>query len=455
MNSRIEIDIIDKDGWRKTCPIQKSIFHIGSNPANDIVLEMMHGAGVSARHAQFIALPDGSGYRMVNLGDSNILLSETRDTSVPPHSVAAVNDGSTLKIGDFTLIFHGEAIAKTITPASIRDGNIGLRLRLPKTQLLANRTLTGAVIVSNQGDQSGVQFNLELEGLAGDCFSLEPAPILPSGSEAEVVFHFYHRGNKPLAGEHTITIRAIAPYAYPNEEATVTSTIQVQPHFRYSLQPVPIPAPPTEPSSSALPPVNATPPPAPMRAREVETSVNVEAGWDEPKSTVDISTKDAGMPKPSKAAQPEKRLAQRDVAQVPEPEEVGNETPPEIAIMATGEVLPAPPETIAAEKPVAIETSTEPIETTERSRASESASAPAPDDEWKTASEESPQEPNERPDVITLKAAPPTVVENVATTTPPAVHADDDWWSEPDDDAPVANADWWSESQANTPTTDE
>ena len=85
MNQQIEIEVIDKDGWKKTFPIRKNIFHIGSVTANDVVLEAKRGAGIAPRHAQFIALQEG-GYRLVNLGDTEIHLEGTENRIVPPHS---------------------------------------------------------------------------------------------------------------------------------------------------------------------------------------------------------------------------------------------------------------------------------------------------------------------------------------------------------------------------------
>ena len=52
-----QVEVVDRDGWRKAFPLEKHIVHIGSDPRNDVVLDSRRGAGVAARHLQLIALP--------------------------------------------------------------------------------------------------------------------------------------------------------------------------------------------------------------------------------------------------------------------------------------------------------------------------------------------------------------------------------------------------------------
>ena len=423
MNQQIEIEVIDKDGWKKTFPIQKNIFHIGSSVANDVVLEANRGAGVSARHAQLIALQDGSGYRLVNLGDTHILLGEQDDSTVPPRSVAAVADGSVLRIGDFTLVFHGNAPLTPAVPttAAKSDANIGLHLLLSDTQLAPNQMRSGTLIVSNQGDRSGVQFDLKLEGLDDDCFSLEPTPLLSSGSEAEVVFRLYHRGTKPLAGEHTVTIRATAPQAYPGEEAMVTYTLQVQPYYRHSLQPAAVPvAEPTPPQPTPRS-THATATPI-ARASQIDAQRAPEPDWTTPETALAAPVAEAQTREPAGAMQ-----------QSPESEPEAA-PPPATADRSLPEVLPIVDETEDAATPFTPAQAVEPTESDEETpeaatTAVRSEEAPTADsDWWSEAAGES-----EPPQVLTLKAPPPPKV--AATTDTPPATGSDDWWSEPETDA--------------------
>jgi hypothetical protein len=276
MNQSAKIEIIDRNGWRREFPLEKTIVHIGSDPRSDIVLESVHGVGVAPLHAQLIAANGGLGYQLVNLGDVDILLGSSGDQTLPPRSVTKVVNGTLFKLGEFTLIFHG---GEESSAGFIGSRYVGLNMSLPQTQLGPKRSLDGAITVSNLGDRSGVQINLELEGLESECYDIEPGPILSSGAEKEVFFHLYHRRDKPLAGDHRITIRATAPLAYPNEEATVSQVVHVLPTYRHTLRLLPpegvVPSPQVEEQRRI--PAKAGPPPAAKRVTGAEAGPSPQA----------------------------------------------------------------------------------------------------------------------------------------------------------------------------------
>lgn len=470
MNSQIKIEVIDKDGWRKEFAFQKSLFHIGSAAVNDLVLENAHGGGVAARHAQLIALPDGTGYRLVNLGDTDILLNEAGNKLAPPHSVASVSDGSIVKVGDFTLIFHGEAMMIAAAPTDGRSSHIGLRLSLPRTKLAPHQSLAGVLAVGNHGDQAGVQFDLDLEGLEPDCYNIEPAPLLSSGSEREVALRIFHRGNKPLAGEHTLTIRATAPGAYPDEEATVRCVIQVQPFYQHTLRPastasVPVPltedllpptisirstVPPVTPrvTVAATPPVTAQKPPAPIweEAETPVTKTDVMPAISEKQQVLTLKA----APSPEVQVEPQKTgpipSAAEDWWAVPE---IAAAPPATVEAEVVTTPESAAPENTAPEEPDIAEApplnSVEAMTESEVEAAIETPAMP-PVEVWETTPEtvasvdetaEGPKtlikEPEVTPDApieeITAVEAPleqepiPPVAEAIPTP------ADDDWWA--------------------------
>jgi hypothetical protein len=238
MNEHVKLEVIDREGWQKELSLERTIVHIGSDPRSDIVLEPARGSGVAPLHAQLIAANSGLGYQLVNLGDTDILLGASGDQVLPPRSVTRLTDGLVFKLGEFTLIFHcgDEGPSEGFAGAAGDSRYIGLKMSLPQTRLGPKRSLEGQVTVSNIGDRSGAQFNLELEGVEPDCFDIEPGPILAAGAMKEVTFRLYHRGNKPMAGDRRIVIRAAAPHAYPGEEMTVSQTIEILPLYRHSLR---------------------------------------------------------------------------------------------------------------------------------------------------------------------------------------------------------------------------
>jgi hypothetical protein len=247
-----QVEVVDRDGWRKAFPLEKHIVHIGSDPRNDIVLDGRRGAGVAARHLQLIALPANPGYRLVNLGDGDILLGESGERVLAPRSATDIADGAYLRVGDFTLHFccgegtpAGKAAAVVVGDArppgamgtAASSQVIGLRLVLPQTQLKPGQPIDGAVVVGNLGDKPGVQFKLAVEGLHPDCYEIGAGPLLFPNAEKETFFRLSHPQSPCMsAGDHRFSIRATAPGAYPGESAVISQTIHMAPFYHHSLR---------------------------------------------------------------------------------------------------------------------------------------------------------------------------------------------------------------------------
>jgi hypothetical protein len=241
-----QVEVVDRDGWRKAFPLEKHIVHIGSDPRNDIVLDSRRGAGVAARHLQLIALPANPGYRLVNLGDGDILLGESGERVLAPRSATDIADGAVLRVGDFTLLVCcGEAaltVAGDARPPGPMEAEassqvIGLRLVLPQTHLKPGEPIDGAVVVRNLGDQPGVQFKLAVEGLHPDCYGIGAGPLLFPNAEKETLFRLSHPQSPCMpAGDHRFSVRATAPGAYPGESAVISQTIRMAPFYHHSLR---------------------------------------------------------------------------------------------------------------------------------------------------------------------------------------------------------------------------
>jgi hypothetical protein len=242
-----QVEVVDRDGWRKVFPLVKHIVHIGSDPRNDIVLDSRHGAGIAPRHLQLIALPTNPpGYRLVNLGDGDIPLGESGEGVVAPRSATDIADGAVLRVGDFTLHFCcGEAAAAVVGDARPPDTMgtaansqvIGLSLVLPQTQLEPGQPIDGTVIVRNLGDKPGVQFKLAVEGLHPDCYEIGAGPLLFPNAEKKTFFRLSHPRSPCMpAGDHRFTVHATAPGAYPGERAVISQTIQMTPFYHHSLR---------------------------------------------------------------------------------------------------------------------------------------------------------------------------------------------------------------------------
>lgn len=281
MTQRGIVEIIDKGGWRKNFPLNKSIVHIGSDVRNDIVVETWHGAGLAPRHLQMVPSPSsGLGYRLVNIGAIEVLLGANGERSLPPRAAIDLSDGDVVKLGELTFVFHGvgrgngpspvtpvvatapqpaaavaasapavagaaaapavaaaTAIATTDAVVAARRSNpIGLSLTLTQMQLLPGQAIEGVIAIKNQGEKTGVQFKIEVDGFDPEAYDIGPAPILFPGVEKQVLFRLRHpQKPNPPAGDRRLTIRVTAPGAYPDEVATASQVIQVAPYIKHHM----------------------------------------------------------------------------------------------------------------------------------------------------------------------------------------------------------------------------
>ena len=256
MAQRGTVEVIDKGGWSRSFPLNKNILHIGSDARNDIVIETWHGAGLASRHLQLVPSPtSGLGYRLVNMGTTEVLIGPNGERSVLPRAALDLADGDVVRLGELMFVFRSEGagggVVTTAAPATngnravplaaatataVRKGNpIGLSLTLSQALLVPGQPIDGAITIKNQGDKSGVQFKIEVEGFEADAYEIGPAPILFPDVEKQVLFRLRHpQKPNPPAGDRRLTIRVTAP-AYPGEVATVSQVIQVAPHIKHSL----------------------------------------------------------------------------------------------------------------------------------------------------------------------------------------------------------------------------
>lgn len=237
------IEIVDKDGWRREFPIQKPLIYIGSDSRNDIVLDGRRGGGVVGRHLQVITLPEGEagGFRLVNLGNGTLQVGEAKH-NLAPHASLDVQGESPIQLGEFTLTLKESGEVRVSFAGSNGGGlqgskSIGARVRLSQPQLHPTHPSRGVLTIRNMGDVMGVQFLIEMEGLPDDCCEIGPGPVLFPGAEKEMPFFLHHpKGNRPVAGTHTVTFRVTAPEAYPGESAAVSQRVQLMPIFNHKLR---------------------------------------------------------------------------------------------------------------------------------------------------------------------------------------------------------------------------
>ncbi len=224
--TRNRVEVIDREGWRKEYPLNRAIFHIGSDTRNDIVLEGGRGAGIEARHAQLVATSGSRSYRLVNLSQTPIQLDGGR--ILPPRGAADIYDRDVVRMGEHTFHF-------VLSEGS--SNSISVSLRFSETQLAVDTLLEGVITVQNLGTMPGAQFKLAVEGLTPEWYALGPGPILFPGAQKDVLLHIRHARQPSIpAGPRPVTVRAVAPDAYPGESAAATQAIQIAPFYDHAIR---------------------------------------------------------------------------------------------------------------------------------------------------------------------------------------------------------------------------
>jgi hypothetical protein len=270
--SALRIAVADRDGWRQEVRVDKAIVHVGSDPRNDVVLATARGGGVAARHLQLIPLASrNAGCRLVNVGTADVLVGAHGERRVAPLSIVDLAAQDQIRIGDFTLTFlgtgpgaeaaprstngsagvaAGQASSHAAGPSHVADDapampgtasgaarSFSLELSFPQGTLAAGGELTGMVTVHHLGDQTGVQFRLEVLGLAPEFYEIGPGPILFPNAHKEIFLRVRHPRLPNLpAGRLRFRVRASAPGAYPGESAEVGHTLYVQAFYQHATR---------------------------------------------------------------------------------------------------------------------------------------------------------------------------------------------------------------------------
>ncbi len=295
----MKFTITDRQGWTRDYSINKSIAHIGSDTHNEIVLDANRGSGVAARHVQVLNPPNGSGSaRLINLSDMDIPLGDSGLDVLAPRCIKELTPGLMFRLGEFTIqvdsISHGEphsaisAASATSTQSfailqtegvamsasqinsngrsskngyangngnghingsgqkngkiqsgviAVPAGRIGVQLALLSSDLSVDRCIEGTVLLRNNGDRTGVQFKIDIQGLPRDCYELEPGPVLFPGAGKELALRIFHPRTAALsAGNHMLTVRAAAPEAYPGEMGAAAQVVRVLPYYAHTIR---------------------------------------------------------------------------------------------------------------------------------------------------------------------------------------------------------------------------
>jgi hypothetical protein len=268
------LEVTDRDGWRKEFPLERRLVLVGSNPSNQIALAESRGQGVERLHLQLMldendpfhckVLNTSSGALEINEGGEPVMLDPRKSR------VVAMN--TEIKVGEFRLQLCGAgpgvplaasngnghressihapnstpvAGSPFVEPAFVRQrlaappvfapGPVGLAVRLTQATLTRSQPAEAVVTISNRGDKTAVQFRLQVDGLPPESIEVPPLPLLFPGAEKTFGMTLSHPPTVLRAGPHLLRFIAVAPDAYPGEQATVQQTVNVPAIYTHEL----------------------------------------------------------------------------------------------------------------------------------------------------------------------------------------------------------------------------
>jgi hypothetical protein len=272
----MKIILYEESGMARQIETEKAVTRIGSASLCDLVLSSSQVAAIHLQVLYTREMPDRCS--LVNLSAEPVaLLSDGLSASLPPYETCELFAGDEAHLPGARLRFE----LPVTTGALAVSTKIGASLHLPEPVLRPNATLLGRIIVKNQGEVNGCQFEVEVGGLPEACFKVDPVPLLYAGAQEEVNIRFFHHKTFPQAGFHTLTISVTAPSSYPGEQTILRQGLYVMPLFEQGLEigddmPVapavlPVPAVPpavAAPADSPLPVLPISEPSLPVTAPE-------------------------------------------------------------------------------------------------------------------------------------------------------------------------------------------
>jgi len=219
----MEIVITQQNGWSRPVNIGKSIVRIGSATFNEIQLESSQVAPLHLQVFHNQGIP--SLCRVLNLAVPVTIESGGKSIELLPFASRDIQDGETIEIAEFRLQFKlpvttGVVRSSRVIEASLRFSDFVLRSHVPTV---------GILTIKNNGDKDASQFQVNLRGLAPDCFQVDPVPLMYPGAQEEIRIRLFHKTTYPRAGKLMLTFVISAPESYPGEELLLQQEIYIEP----------------------------------------------------------------------------------------------------------------------------------------------------------------------------------------------------------------------------------
>jgi hypothetical protein len=139
--------------------------------------------------------------------------------------------GDEILIDTYTLTFR----LPTFIGITRASASIAASLLFQDTVLFPDAANIAVLTLHNTGKVFPCQFQVRLNGLPGDCFRIDPVPLLHANAQEQIRISLFHRTTYPTAGFHELKLSVSAPKAYPGEEVLIRQKIYVKPFFEPAI----------------------------------------------------------------------------------------------------------------------------------------------------------------------------------------------------------------------------
>ena len=226
----MELIVIEKNGRQKTFQVEKGVTRVGSSAVCDVKLS---SAEVQPLHLQiFYSLRQPDRCKVLNIGSEiSVNIQGNRQRLLSSASLE-MTGGDEILIDTYKLLFRLPILSGIIRTSNFIDA----ALSFPTPVLYAEIPTIGTLTVCNTGKNPSCQFQVRVGGLPGDCFRLDPVPMMYPDVPEQFLVYIFHQKRYPKAGFHEIKLTISEINAYPGEEVILRQQIYVMPVFETTLE---------------------------------------------------------------------------------------------------------------------------------------------------------------------------------------------------------------------------
>lgn len=222
--------IIEQNGREKIFKIDKGVTKVGSASICDIKLPPQIGAPLQLQIFYAVQQPDFC--RVLNIGPEILVNYQGNRQKLASSANFEMRNGAELFIDNCKLTFKLPAASGVTRTSSSIDAS----LSFPNPVLYPDSPSVGTLTVRNKGKSASCQFQVRVSGLPGECFRVDPPPVLHPNGQGQSLVHLFHRVRYPQAGFHELKLIVSASDTYPGEEVVIRQQIYVKHVFDAKIE---------------------------------------------------------------------------------------------------------------------------------------------------------------------------------------------------------------------------